>query len=158
MKRVWLKRSLLACLFLALIASVWAYNLARSFTSAGGGVTEVWAGISNPRVLFPDKDRIVILVIGKDYNRDKKGMPYSKDSRADTIMLISADLEHQKLATISIPRDTRVEDDHGVTHKINAMFKNGSPALLKRTLLREFGIYPDYHLVLKDTAVKQLVD
>ncbi len=157
MKRVWLKRTLFTCLFLALIASVWAYTVAKSLTSTGGGISEVWEGISNPRGLFQDKDRVIILVVGKDYNRDKKGMPYSKDARADTIMLISANLATQQLATISIPRDTKVEDEDG-SHKINSVFKNGGVALLKRTLLREFGIFPDYHLVLKDTAVEQIVD
>jgi LCP family protein required for cell wall assembly len=148
---------LFGALFLALIASVWAYTVARSFTSNGGGIGEVWAGIANPRGLFPDKNRVVILVVGKDYNHDKKGMPYTKEARSDTIMLISADLENHKLATLSIPRDTRVEDEDGV-HKINAMFKNGGIQLLKRTLLREFGIYPDYHVILKDQAVKELVN
>jgi LCP family protein required for cell wall assembly len=156
--RIWAKRALVAFLFLALIASVWAYTVVRGFTSKGGGMAEVWAGISNPRGLFPGKDHVVILVVGKDYNRDKKGMPYSKDSRSDTIMLISADLEHKRLGTISVPRDTRVEDEKGRVHKINAMIQIGGIPLLKRTLLREFGIYPDYHVVLKDEAVKNLVD
>lgn len=156
--RIWVKRVLVAFLFLTLIASVWAYTVVRSFTSKGGGMAEVWAGISNPRGLFPEKSRVVILVVGKDYNRDKKGMPYSKDARADTIMLISADLEHKLLGTVSIPRDTRVEDEDGRPHKINSMIQIGGIPLLKRTLLREFGIYPDYHVVLKDEAVRKLVD
>jgi polyisoprenyl-teichoic acid--peptidoglycan teichoic acid transferase len=156
--RRWVRRALLGCLFLAMIASVWAFKVAQSFTSKGGGLTEVWAGISNPRGLFPSRDRVVILVVGKDYNHDSKGMPYTKDARADTIMLISADLEHQSFSTISVPRDTRVEDDRGVPHKINAMFQNGGVPLLKRTLLRELGIWPDYHIVLKDQAVRHIVD
>ena len=68
---------------------------------------------------FPGKNRVNILLIGKDYNRDKKGMEYTKGARSDSIMVMSLDLDSGKVSALSIPRDTKVTADDGQTGKIN---------------------------------------
>lgn len=157
-KRRWLKWTALIATGLALSVGVWAYRVARSFTGKGDSIADVWRGITNPRALFPDKDRIVILIVGKDYDHDVHDMPSTANSRSDTVMLLSADLANKKLGAVSIPRDTRVIGPDGKTHKINAMLPAGGVDLLEKTIAKEYGITPDYHVVLKDLAVKNIVD
>lgn len=136
------------------------YRILGAFTKGekGGSLIEAWQGIANPRALFPGEERTLILVVGKDYNHTNKGIAYTKDARADTIMLLSADLENAKLTAVGIPRDTRVSAPDGVTGKINATFQRGGVGLLKETILSEFGIAPEHYVVLKADAVKALVD
>lgn len=151
------KVALLIFLALAVGASVWAYRLAKSFVPEGANPLQVWQGISNPKEQFRTRHPI-ILVVGKDYNHDRKGMAYTKDARADTIMLISADLDTPKLTAVSIPRDTKVTAPDGVTGKINATLQRGGIDLLRQTLNLEFDVQVDHYLVLKADAVKVMVD
>jgi len=140
-------------------AGAWAYEVVGTLTKHGGGnIVQVWQGITNPRALFPSKDRIVILVVGKDYNYDSKDIAYTKDARADTIMLLSADLANAKLTAVGIPRDTRVTAPDHVTGKINGTFSRGGFPLLQETISKEFGVAIDYHVILKADAVKKIVD
>lgn len=140
------------------VSAIWAFKVAKSLAGKGGNPLTVWQGISNPRGQFPGQDKLVVLIVGKDYNHDKKGMPYTSDSRSDTIMLVAADLETKQLSAVSIPRDTRVSAADGVTGKINGAFQRGGLELLKRTISQEFGVDPQYYVILKDDAVKKLVD
>ncbi|MGV3615483.1 MAG: LCP family protein [Fimbriimonas sp.] len=139
------------------VGAVWAYRLANSFVQPGSNPIKVWSGLMNPKGEFPHS-RPVILVVGKDYNHDRKGMAYTKDARADTIMLIAADLNTPKLTAVSIPRDTRVTATDGVTGKINGTLQRGGVNLLKDTITSEFGITIDHYLILKADAVKVMVD
>lgn len=134
------------------------YRVAGALGGSGGSAMNTWNGIMNPRGQFPGQDRTLILVVGKDYNHDSKGIAYTKDARADTIMLLSADLEHKKLFAIGVPRDTRVEAPDGVTGKINATLQRGGVDLLKQTLKKEFDVTVDHYVLLKADAVKAMVD
>jgi LCP family protein required for cell wall assembly len=142
---------------MAVGASVWAFRLAKSFVPEGANPLQVWQGISNPKEQFATR-RPIILVVGKDYNHDRKGMAYTKDARADTIMLISADLETPKITAVSIPRDTKVTAADGVTGKINGTLQRGGVDLLRQTINLEFGVNVDHYLVLKADAVKEMVN
>lgn len=153
----WLKRLLwIIPLILALFAGVWAFRLASSL-GGGKGIGEVIKSWRDPRSLFPGQDRVVILIVGKDYNHDSKGMPYTKDARSDTIMLVAADLANQKLSALSVPRDTKIIDAEGHSRKINSSFQNGGVKGLEDALV-QFGIHPDYFVELKDTAVEKIVN
>lgn len=124
----------------------------------GGNVMEGWQGISNPEKQFPNQDKITILVVGKDYNRDSKGMPYTKSARADTIMLMGVDLKKKTLSAVSVPRDTRVTAPDGMTGKINGTMTRGGIDLLTETVEKMFDLNIDYSVVLKADAVKEIVD
>ncbi len=152
----WLKRLLWIIPSIGLLlGGVWAYRLTDAL-GGGKGIRNVVDAFRDPRSQFPGQDRINILIIGKDYNHDSKGMPYSKDARSDTIMLISADLVDKQLRALSIPRDTKIEVD-GHSRKINSSFQNGGVTGLENALA-QFGIHPDYYVELKDTAVEKIVD
>ncbi len=124
----------------------------------GGGVGSMIASVRDPRAQFPGKNRVTILLLGKDYNRDKKGMPYTKGARADSIMMLSLDLENQKVSALSIPRDTRVTAPDGQTGKINGTYGRGGAKLISETVGELLGVTPDYTIALKPDAVKALVD
>jgi LCP family protein required for cell wall assembly len=129
-------------------------------TMGGGkvGVTDILSSIKDPRGKFPGKDRVNILVIGRDYNRDSKGMPYTKGSRADSIMLISLNMSGEAVSALSIPRDTWVTAADGETGKINATLTRGGPKLLCDTVGELLGVRPDYYIALKPDAVRAVVD
>lgn len=126
--------------------------------TGGGGASSVIGSFVNPRGQFPNKNRVTILLLGKDYNRDKKGMPFTKDARADSIMMLSLDLENQKVSALSIPRDTRVTTPDHKTGKINGTYAHGGPKLIREVVSELLGVTPDYYIALKPDAVKALVD
>lgn len=145
-------------LIAAIIGAVKAVQVVNSFRTEGVTFGEVWKGMTNPRGLFPGKDRIVVLLLGQDYNHDRKGMAHTKNSRADTIMLLSVDLENKRVSAVSIPRDTYIEGADGRSGKINATFARGGVELTRTTIEQRFGVQIDHYLVIKPDAVKEIVD
>lgn len=128
----------------------------------GGDVKKI---VEDPRSFFPGKNKIHILVVGKDYSYNwtnhkdsASGQPYTKESRADTIVMVTLDLETQKATALSIPRDSRVIGADGQEGKINATYKRGGEKLLKDTVTKILGVAPDYVVTLKDKAVQNIVD
>lgn len=109
----------------------------------------------DPRGQLPDKDRLNILLIGKDYNHTNKGILYTKQARSDTLILLSLDLERRRVSALSIPRDTYIPSRRG---KINAAYTEGGAPLSMKTVGELLGVRPDYYIALKPDAVKQLVD
>jgi LCP family protein required for cell wall assembly len=85
-------------------------------------------------------------------------MPYTKNSRADTIILLSADLENKKVRACSIPRDTYVTAADQVTGKINGTLARGGIDTLRDTLEQMFGIQIDSYVLVKPYAVRKIVD
>ena len=155
------KRILLGLVVLFVVAAVaWVTLVFRSFMGNGQNAGSVIGGLFNPRGQFPGKDRILILLAGKDYDHNAKDIASTKLSRSDTIMVISADLEGKKLSAVSIPRDMKVKGPDGKFHKINAMLPMamGNPKLLQETIANYLGVQCDYYVILKDQAVKYLVD
>jgi LCP family protein required for cell wall assembly len=134
---------------------VWGGRILSRFN---GNLLQAWQGISNPRALFPGQNRLTVLLVGQDYNHNNKGILYTKGSRADTIMLLSADLDKREISLVSIPRDTRVKAPDGKTGKINGTFSRGGIKLLKETIEDRFNVDIPYHVVMKPTAVKEIVD
>ncbi len=120
-----------------------------------GGVGRSWNGIVNPTGEFPGRDRVNILMIGKDYNHDSKGMPSTKRSRSDTLILLSLDIKNRKASALSIPRDTYIRSRRG---KINAAYAQGGAKLAMKTVGDLLGVQPDYYIALKPDAVRTIVD
>ncbi|HJP84221.1 MAG TPA: LCP family protein [Fimbriimonadaceae bacterium] len=133
-------------------------NVVASLGGGEKGALEVIQTLRDPRGEFPGKDQLTILVVGQDYNRDRKGMPYTKNSRADTIILLSADLENKKVRACSIPRDTYVTAADQVTGKINGTLARGGIDTLRDTLEQMFGIQIDSYVLVKPYAVRKIVD
>jgi LCP family protein required for cell wall assembly len=158
------KRRLLAGLYVGFLGAItvgatWVGKVTSSLTEEGsGGILQVFQGISDPKSQFPNQDRFTVLLVGRDYNRDRKGIAYTKNSRADTIMLMSVDLENQRIGAVSIPRDTKVRAHDGRTGKINGTMSRGGIELLSETIEEMFDVNIDYHVVIKPDAVKEIVD
>jgi len=145
-------------LLLAVLAGLgWVYKTLSGVAGNASPATLLRI-VRQPRDFFLGKERVNVLIVGKDYNRDARGMPYTKNARADTIMLLSLDLARRQAAAISVPRDTYVLAPDGIGGKINGTFSRGGVELLKQTLKRSFDLEIDHHVILKDTAVKNIVD
>jgi len=140
-----------------LLVGVWFYRVASSL-SGSGSIADLWRGISNPRSLFPGKDRLTILVLGRDYNHDRKAQAYTKGSRADTIMVLSVDLAQGRMSALSIPRDTRIKGADGLEGKANGLLARGGIDLVRNTLSTQLGIDTDYYVLIKPDAVRNIVN
>jgi polyisoprenyl-teichoic acid--peptidoglycan teichoic acid transferase len=143
--------------------------------SGGKGITSVIGSVTNPRGQFPaDKNRVRLLLIGKDFNylisKDPKlnGQRYTKNARSDSIMYATLDLDTRKVSLLSIPRDTYVSEhvwmEEGgerrkiLVHKINGTYLEG-PRRLSETLTRVYGLpQPDYFVEVKIPGVQKIVD
>lgn len=130
-----------------------------------GGAPSVIGSFRDPKAQFPGKDRLNILLIGKDYsytwtkkNVALNGARYSKESRSDTIILLSLDLETKQVSALSIPRDTWVTAPDGNQGKINGTYARGGAPLLRKTVAELLGVAPDYFVALKPDSVKSVVD
>jgi len=121
--------------------------------------------IQDPRRQFPGKDRIVILCLGLDRNivrsRDPRinGMPTTRDSRSDVMMIASLDLANQSVSILSIPRDTRVKLPGRRSYsKINEAHARGGIPYTRQAVEEFLGMPVDYHVVIKQEAIQSVVD
>ena len=120
------------------------------------GIVGTWEGFKNPMGQFPaGTSRINILLIGKDYNHNNKGILYTKGARSDTLIVFSLDLANKKVTSLSIPRDTYIPERHG---KINAAYAQGGAKMATGTVGSLLGVRPDYYIALKPDGIKALVD
>ena len=138
-----------------------AVSKISNISAPGKGIGSTVDSLINPRNKFPGKDRVNIVLIGKDYNRleskDPKlnGMPFTKGSRADSIVMISLDLNSSKVSALSIPRDTLIQREDGEgSGKINGTYARGGAKQLGKTLGELLGVTPDYYVSLKSDGVK----
>ncbi len=69
-----------------------AYRVFHDHQPVPRSISEIF--IPSPSSVF-GKERIYVMVLGTDYNRDEKGMPYSKGARSDTIMAAGLDFPSQ---------------------------------------------------------------
>jgi LCP family protein required for cell wall assembly len=106
-----------------------------------------------------DTGRVNILLLGV-------GDPgHDGETLADTNMIISLDTKNNKVAMISIPRDTRVRIPGEGYAKINnanalgeAQGSGKGVALAEKTIQENFGIEPQYYIKANFTGLKQAVD
>lgn len=110
---------------------------------------------------FDDHDRMYILLLGVDYNHDRRGIQYTKNARTDTIIVAAVDRRANGLTLLSIPRDMQVTIPGHGTDKINAAYSlrpDGARDLTVRTVERFLGIHIDHTVVVKPYAAEHLVD
>ncbi|MBC8066543.1 MAG: LCP family protein [Chlorobia bacterium] len=159
----WLKWILYGFVCVACLAVGAFGRVAANVVDAIGGgkksFSEVIGTLRDPKATeFPTTDELTILLVGQDYNRDRKSMPYTKNSRADTIMLLRANLQDKTVRACSIPRDTYIQAADQLSGKINGTLARGGVDLLKRTLEQMFGLTIDHHVMIKPSAVQEIVD
>lgn len=144
------------------VGSVYIQQLPES-TAAGLGVfsealSSALGGSPGKRV-FEGRDRLNILCIGVDYNRDSKGIGYTKGARSDTIFVLSIDSKGQILNILSIPRDSRVFINEAVGYdKINAAYQEGGIELCKRVVSEFLGVPIHHYVIVKVAGAGKMVD
>lgn len=161
--RAWLLWTMLSLLVAALGLVGGLYYVGHRFSgralfAPGVQTREMFQVAMQPEAMFPGVGRMNILCLGLDRNWTNKGMPYTKNVRSDTMIVLSLDLRERTVSALSIPRDSRVEiPDHGL-HKINDAHQIGGVDLAIDTV-REFLEIPiDYYVVVRIGAVEKVVD
>ncbi|MGC8815307.1 MAG: LCP family protein [bacterium] len=104
--------------------------------------------------------KLVFLILGTDYNWTNDHKPISEKSRTDTIILATLDIYDNELRMVSIPRDLRVyyDEPYNYYDKINAANAIEGPKLTKKIISNLFNIHIDYIILIKQRAIKELVD
>ncbi len=104
--------------------------------------------------------KLVFLILGTDYNWTSDHKPTSDRSRTDTIILATLDIYTNELRLLPIPRDLRVyyDEPYNYYDKINAANAIEGPKLTKRIISNLFSIHIDYVVLIKQRAIKELVD
>ncbi|CCO07629.1 LCP family protein [Desulforamulus hydrothermalis] len=140
---------MLFCAFLVLVIGT-GYVLANQFLFDGG----------DPLGLVPDepkeedvlKKRMNFLLMGIDARQGETR------TRTDSLILVSVDKEHNRIAMISLPRDTRVEiPGHGYD-KINSANVFGGPELVMQTVSDLTGVKIDHYLMTNVRGFRDIVD
>lgn len=79
-------------------------------------------------------------------------------TRTDSLILVSVDKEHNRMAMLSIPRDTRVKiPGHGYD-KINAANVYGGPELVMQTVSDLLGVEIDNYMMTNVRGFRDIVD
>lgn len=119
--------------------------------------------LPQPESLF-GKDRLLVLLLGIDYDYDQKDMPFSSSARSDTIMVAALDLGSKQIKLVSVPRDMEATFG-GHEQKINAAYAAGGIKEAGDVIGSWLGLpqvapgrYFDRYMVLRIAATKDLVN
>ncbi|TDO85444.1 LytR family transcriptional attenuator [Halanaerobium saccharolyticum] len=100
----------------------------------------------------PFKDnKVNILAVGYDSN-------INGPSRADTIILISLNVESNKAGLIFLPRDTYINSDKREFTKLNSSHVYGGIKLTQKTVEEMLDIDIDYYLETDFTGFEKIID
>lgn len=97
-------------------------------------------------------ERTNILLLGVD------ARPGETKSRADTMIVASIDPELNKVALISIPRDTQIEVEGSPSDKINSANVVGGPELTVEKVAELLGEDIDYYVEMDFKGFAKIVD
>ena len=116
-----------------------------------------------PQSLF-NKNELLVLLLGIDYDYTDRDMPSSAHSRSDTIMVAALDLATSQIHLVSVPRDMEATFD-GHDNKINAAYSNGGIMEADNVIGSWLGLpqvapnrYFDRYMILRIAATKDLVN
>lgn len=111
----------------------------------------------DPQTLF-GKDRILVLLVGRDYDYNDKDEETSKNSRSDVIMVFSLDFVHHLINEVSVPRDMDVLLN-GHDQKINQAMSDGGIPEAESVVAKFLGTPPfDRWVALRINSSKSFVD
>lgn len=97
-------------------------------------------------------ERTNILLLGVDAREGET------KSRADTIILASIDPKLNKVALVSIPRDTRMDIEGSPSDKINSANMVGGPAFTAEKVSELIGEDIDYYVEMDFEGFKNIID
>ncbi|MBG0770373.1 MAG: LCP family protein, partial [Anaerolineaceae bacterium] len=103
-------------------------------------------------VLEKPEGQINILLLGSDVRPDDGGF------RTDVIMWVSLNPEDEYVSIISFPRDLFVSIPGWGSNRINTAFQYGGFDLLADTFETNFGIRPDYYVMVDFNGFKTVIN
>jgi len=107
---------------------------------------------SEEAATIKDGERTNILLLGTD------ARPGEKQTRTDTIILASIDPELNKVALVSIPRDTRIDVEGSTSDKINSANAVGGPELVVKKVEELVGENIDYYVEMNFDGFQKIID
>jgi polyisoprenyl-teichoic acid--peptidoglycan teichoic acid transferase len=151
-----LKRLLLLLLLSPLIGFVILFATSRSVRDAVGVVLR---GELAPARAFPGRERVDLLVLGRDRDINNRKQVMKTRGRSDLIMLTRMDFENRAAYMLSIPRDTWVRLPRSRRHsKINAAYAIGGARYAARTVEGLIGVRPAYMATLDYQGFVKAID
>lgn len=108
-------------------------------------------GMTEEQPLLAERMNLVLLGVDAQEGDESR-------SRADSILFVSADPEQQRVALLSIPRDTRVNIQGHGWDKINAASVHGGPELTRRVVSNLLGLPVDYYVETNFEGFREIVD
>jgi LCP family protein required for cell wall assembly len=140
-----------------------AYHMIRTGDDFRTSLESTVTLVPPPAKVF-GKDRIYVMLLGIDFNRDEKGMPYSKGARSDTIMVAGIDFPTKSMKLISVLRDTEAMVN-GHDTKINEAYSQGGVKLADQVIGGDFlgmpknerGTSFDRYIVVNANGLKDFV-
>ena len=101
--------------------------------------------------LLKARDKTTVLIMGVDERKDDVG-------RSDTLMIATLDPQTDRVALLSIPRDTRVKIRGHDYDKINAAYAYGGEKLTENTVEAFLGIDIDHYVIVNTNSFVRLID
>ncbi len=142
---------------LGLGVSLYIFSHAGVFAREEPAITQPAPGPRTFSWPFRLTHRVNILLIGVDVTLNNRRQVVNM-SRADTLVLISADPERDRLSAVSIPRDTRVIVPGVGETKVNASYAFGGPGLTIKTVEGLLGVPIHYYVKLGPESFARIID
>ncbi len=98
------------------------------------------------------KKQVNILLLGSDIR------PGSTDFRTDTIILLTVNQNEGKVSLTSFPRDLYVYIPGWTMQRINTAMAHGGYHTLGMTMAYNFGVYPDYYVMVNFSNFVSIVN
>ena len=104
-------------------------------------------------VIEKDNEVVDILLIGVD-NRDSEKFT----GRSDVLMVLRIDKSSGEIKLASFMRDTLVAIEGHNKNRINTAYRFGSTDLIYLTMEQNYGIVPDYYMVVNFFGMEDIID
>lgn len=96
--------------------------------------------------------QINVVILGSDQHSDRTGF------RTDVIMLVTINKQEGTVSVTSFPRDLYVYIPGWTNQRINTAFPYGGFQTLSRTLEHNFGVKPDYYVLVYLWSFKRVIN
>lgn len=141
------------------LGSIIGYLHFASEGTASRAVIAYITGETKPENAFPGKNKLTILVVGADENRDHRKRVVDTMARTDTIVVAQVDFVNRRINALSIPRDTLVRIPRHGWGKINSAHALGGPRLLVETVSTLLGnLQIDEVVIVSYKAFEEAID
>ncbi len=109
-------------------------------------------GLPEEPALAALPSQINILLLGADRR------PWDRSYRTDTIILLTLNSDLGQVNITSFPRDLYITIPGFGMDRINTAWTHGGYKMLEQTFKHNFGITPDYHVLVEFSSFKKIID